>query len=320
MKIHLFSILIFALFSCAAMAQNVPSNVPINGLIGWWPLDGNINDSSGNGYNGMNSGATLATNRYNQLNKCLYFDNDWAEVQSIPFDLQQNFTFSYWQKLNLFNHTSCIIDINQNASCNLTPVIWQNIDSVSFGKCGSSVGLTGIVGQSEALNKWVMITFTSSSGVVNVYKNGVFYLTMSHSWPLTNSIQFTLGNAGNTGSPLHTQPSNIYLDDVGLWSRVLTQEEISILYQSPATNIKNDIAFKDNISIYPTVVNNQLTIETEFPNYFKSYKIFDVMGKEIMCGKIKARKEVIEMHSLSQGIYIISVDGLYSDKFIVLRD
>jgi hypothetical protein len=33
-------------------AQTVPSYVPTNGLVGWWPFNGNANDESGNGNNG----------------------------------------------------------------------------------------------------------------------------------------------------------------------------------------------------------------------------------------------------------------------------
>ena len=32
------------------MAQ-VPNYVPTNGLVGWWPFNGNANDESGNGNN-----------------------------------------------------------------------------------------------------------------------------------------------------------------------------------------------------------------------------------------------------------------------------
>ena len=43
----------------ATLAQNVPSYVPANGLVGWWPFAGNANDESGNGNNGLVNGATL---------------------------------------------------------------------------------------------------------------------------------------------------------------------------------------------------------------------------------------------------------------------
>ena len=31
----------------------IPSYVPTNGLVGWWPFNGNANDESGNGNNGI---------------------------------------------------------------------------------------------------------------------------------------------------------------------------------------------------------------------------------------------------------------------------
>ncbi len=37
-------------FTTVIMAQ-VPNYVPTNGLVGWWPFNGNTNDESGNGNN-----------------------------------------------------------------------------------------------------------------------------------------------------------------------------------------------------------------------------------------------------------------------------
>ena len=49
--------------STLTFGQNVPSYVPTNGLVGWWPFNGNANDESGNGNNGTVNGATLTTDR-----------------------------------------------------------------------------------------------------------------------------------------------------------------------------------------------------------------------------------------------------------------
>ena len=38
--------------AAVTIAQNVPSYVPTNGLVGWWPFNGNANDESGNNNNG----------------------------------------------------------------------------------------------------------------------------------------------------------------------------------------------------------------------------------------------------------------------------
>ena len=44
-------------------AQTISSYVPTNGLVGWWPFNGNANDESGNGNNGNVNGATLTNDR-----------------------------------------------------------------------------------------------------------------------------------------------------------------------------------------------------------------------------------------------------------------
>lgn len=50
------------LTASSAFAQ-VPSYVPTNGLVGWWPFNGNANDESGNGNNGTVNGAMLTSDR-----------------------------------------------------------------------------------------------------------------------------------------------------------------------------------------------------------------------------------------------------------------
>ncbi|MFN5885712.1 MAG: hypothetical protein ACK445_10260, partial [Bacteroidota bacterium] len=61
---------IAAIFGLAAptFAQSVPSYIPTNGLVGWWPFSGNANDESGNGNNGTVVGATPISNRFGHLN------------------------------------------------------------------------------------------------------------------------------------------------------------------------------------------------------------------------------------------------------------
>jgi len=46
----------------------VPSYVPSNGLVGYWPFNGNANDQSGNANNGTVNGATLTADRFGNTN------------------------------------------------------------------------------------------------------------------------------------------------------------------------------------------------------------------------------------------------------------
>jgi hypothetical protein len=90
-------------FTAITLAQ-VPSYVPTNGLIGYWPFNGNANDESGNNNNGTVNGATLTNDRFGNANKAYAFDgvNDKI-VSTINNPLQANWSVSFWY--SSFNST-----------------------------------------------------------------------------------------------------------------------------------------------------------------------------------------------------------------------
>ena len=63
----------FALITQMISAQ-VPSYIPTDGLLGYWPFNGNANDESGNGNNGTVTGATLNSDRFGINGKAYNFD------------------------------------------------------------------------------------------------------------------------------------------------------------------------------------------------------------------------------------------------------
>lgn len=74
---------------------------------------------------------------------------------------------------------------------------------------------------------WSMVTFTKTGTTVKVYVNGVLGSgaeDVSH----PTSAGFYLG-AGNNGGTISTE-FNGDMDEIGIWSRVLSQEEIDELY------------------------------------------------------------------------------------------
>ena len=58
------------------------AQIPTNGLVGYWPFNGNANDESGNGHNGTVNGATLTSDRFGRCNAAYYFDG--AAKISVP--------------------------------------------------------------------------------------------------------------------------------------------------------------------------------------------------------------------------------------------
>jgi len=81
------------------VSGNIIAQIPTNGLIGYWPFNGNTNDESGNGNNGISTGAVLTTDRFGQADKAYYFDgvNDYITINPVS-DYSQigDFSMSVW--------------------------------------------------------------------------------------------------------------------------------------------------------------------------------------------------------------------------------
>jgi hypothetical protein len=69
-----------------------------NGLVAYFPFNGNANDASGNGHNGTVNGATLTTDRFGQANQAYLFGGASAYI-TVPFAssvFSGDFTASVW--------------------------------------------------------------------------------------------------------------------------------------------------------------------------------------------------------------------------------
>lgn len=69
-----------------------------NGLVAYFPFNGNANDASGNGHNATISGATLTTDRFGVTNAAYHFSG--GQYIDIPVDSssQKPLTYSFWFK------------------------------------------------------------------------------------------------------------------------------------------------------------------------------------------------------------------------------
>ncbi|MDP2672102.1 MAG: hypothetical protein Q8O68_01165, partial [Candidatus Daviesbacteria bacterium] len=79
-----------------------PSSTLTQGLVGWWKMNGNADDSSGNGNNGTVIGATPTINKQGEANKAYSFNgsNNYISMgTSASLNMDTNdFTISAWAK------------------------------------------------------------------------------------------------------------------------------------------------------------------------------------------------------------------------------
>ncbi len=72
-----------------------------NGLVAYYPFDGNATDMSGNGHNGIVSGATLCADRNGKANSAYSFDgvNDYIKIpHHSALNFSNDFSIAFWVK------------------------------------------------------------------------------------------------------------------------------------------------------------------------------------------------------------------------------
>ncbi len=74
-----------------------------DGLVAWYPFNGNADDFSGNSNHGINYNAVTTTDRKGKLNSAYYFDGDDSFIEIVPesnVSSIQDFSISLWMKLD----------------------------------------------------------------------------------------------------------------------------------------------------------------------------------------------------------------------------
>jgi len=221
--------LTFLLIFCAtqvATAQ-VPSYVPTNGLVGYWPFNGNANDESGNGNNGTVNGATLTADRFGVANRAYSFDgvSDFISMSNAPFTTFP-FSISGWIFCNNNSGQNHIIGLGE-----LTGPTNKRLFFNGLAQIGSS-GMNDISTASNisTIGNWHHLVVVISNYDVNSVS---FYLDgtlLGGNTTAGANVPFPLNNSGFTIGKHVGDFANGMIDDVGLWNRLLTADEVLALY------------------------------------------------------------------------------------------
>ena len=76
--------ILFAVALGLNLSAQVPDYVPTEGLVAWYPFNGNANDESGNGLNGSVNGAVLTSDRHGLGESAFYFEGIFPQFIALP--------------------------------------------------------------------------------------------------------------------------------------------------------------------------------------------------------------------------------------------
>lgn len=310
---------------------NAIGQIPNNGLIGYWPFNGDAKDESGNANNGIVNGTTLTTDRFGVSNKAYYFDGVTSYID-IPNSTSLNITgkisvcawlktsgtgycSGFLMKINHLNPTDGFLIRINNYNDSLGEFI---IKSGGVGqRINSAYKLTD--------DKWHFIVGTYDGDSIYFYNDGI----------KVSSAANTSGIGANAEHLIIGYDMNTYLnnnrrftgsiDDIRIYNRNLTPSEINTLYHENIcyqtvtvtdtlfinTNITsyNPIIYQNNIKIYPNPTFDQITIDCG-SNYSTldgyTIKITNSLSQTVYESLVTKQTETIDLKTWTgKGIYFV---------------
>ena len=242
-------------FACLVISANitfaqVPNYVPTNGLMGYWTFSGNANDISGNSHNGAVNGATLTADRNGNANSAYNFNNNDISISNPQFAAfgTGSFSCNVWIKTttttcgNILRYDNCLTGANWGLR--IGPANDVAVGKIQGLECPvSRIGNPVTSSLTYNDNNWHNFTYvrdvTSMKNLL--YAEGI----------LVAQTSFTsINNITVSGNPLLFGACGGYekyigkLDDIGIWNRALTPQEIQALYLSgqPCNPVSNSVS------------------------------------------------------------------------------
>jgi hypothetical protein len=212
------------------------------GLVGYWPMDGNTTnwktdttaDQSGTGNIGMLINMSTSTSpAAGKIGETLKFNgtNQYISISnSTSINLSSTVTISAWVYPKVFSFLAGIVS-KYNASSGNEYFLRMSASS-PYNKldCGGATDFTST--GTLSLNKWQYVTCVVAGGTANIYINGALDSSgtatiSSGTDPITIGSDFLPSQRLWNGS----------IDDVRIYNRALSAQEISQLYAQGAANI-----------------------------------------------------------------------------------
>lgn len=227
-------------YSCDTSLGYSSGGIPIStGLVGYWTMDedsllspNTIRDYSPYGNTGTIYGATFATDRHGQPNKAMSFDGvddyidcgnkDSLDITSINYD---GVTLAAWINISSYDSYAGIVGKRQSSTYKgyqLMPV-FNVTDMIRFDVFGKSVTA------SFTLNKWVFVVGTYDNNIMKLYIDGE---EQPQTYKESNLLVSSLSNVYIGKLPYGNFLINGSIDDVRIYNRALSAEEITFLYNS----------------------------------------------------------------------------------------
>ena len=220
----------------------IKMGLPTQGLVAYYPFNGNTRDTSGNGNHGTNNCAILTTDRFGHSNSAYLFSGcSSITIPELLSDSCSAFTFTVWVKQDYKDNNNHMIIMHGSKKGEAL------IGIINNGKLGFGINLH-VPGTPDNTQNWYGATIDDTLKantyyfIVGRYIKGEKMDLMVNGHIVASLAVPNLNlninpNRSYSAIGIHSQVSftqsycwNGVIDDVCIYSRSLTDQEVQLLY------------------------------------------------------------------------------------------
>ncbi len=203
-----------------------------DGLVAYYPFNGNILDESGNINNGIATDVVYNNNRYDKPNSAAYFDGQ-AFAKIPPIGPTKSFSIAFWYKTPVGG----MILNTDNIILSADDYIYQDIRYTFFRTSwksfiGNSIGYYNPAGNPVYLDDtWhhVVVTHDAVNERIITFFDGVVRHNRPNSGYFAgNTTEITLGKT--IINALYAKDYTGSIDDIYIFNRGVSAEEVTMIY------------------------------------------------------------------------------------------
>lgn len=218
------------IFNSCKKTENEPAWLKQD-LVAYYPFNGSVKDTSGNGYDGVIAGNVQpTTDRNGKTSSAFYFNGGAVSAPVNSTFFNKDFTVSIWAQTEEF--TSPYPRLITAEGCMVLEFARDANPPRQINFYLSVPGSGAIAGYNVPINatNWNNIVIANSNGFSFFYLNGTFLGKSLTARPLSGTGTTSFIKFGNVALDIFHFKGKI--DDVRIYKRALTETEVKYLYQN----------------------------------------------------------------------------------------
>ena len=294
-----------------------------DGLVAYYPFNGNANDESANDNDGTVNGATLTTDRFGQADQAYSFDQGSGYIQSnLPSNLNESepFTTSFWVKTRSDQNDMWLLSMGSFQTDNGFHISINDAFSESAPNSGLGYGYWSWFGTGNGIEPnysfpvgiWKQITIVRRSQAIKFFIDGK---------QLGNDLELSAGAVIDSKGllvigaiePDKRKNFDGIIDDIRIYDRALSSSEVSELYELEKPTLPDPsppvVSFDEFYEALPDeTITIDATPESGFPDdftyqwYFGNFLIPEILGG-------KSNSFVISANDDNNGVWTVKISN-----------